>query len=64
MTTHLLSATRPPGAWQIIVPGPADELFPTLLRAGLRIDGPPAIFCSSWPGPSFDRYVPMNFAYG
>jgi GNAT superfamily N-acetyltransferase len=64
LTTHLLGSTQPPGAWQIIVPGPADDLFPALLRAGLRIDGPPAIFCSSWKGPSFDRYVPMNFAYG
>jgi hypothetical protein len=64
LTTHLVGSTRPPGAWQVIVPGPADPLFPALLRAGLRVDGPPAIFCSSWDGPAFDRYVPMNFAYG
>ncbi len=64
ITTHLLGATRPPGAWQVIVPGPASALYTALLRAGLRIDGPPAIFCSSWDGPAFDRYVPMNFAYG
>jgi GNAT superfamily N-acetyltransferase len=63
VTAHLLGSTNPPGAWQVIVPGPAEELFPALLRAGLRID-PPAIFCSSWDGPAFDRYVPMNFAYG
>jgi hypothetical protein len=48
----------------VIVPGPASELFAALLHVGLRIDGPPAVFCASWQGPAFDRYVPINFAYG
>jgi GNAT superfamily N-acetyltransferase len=64
ITAHLLGATRPLGAWQVIVPGPAGAMFTGLLGAGLRIDGAPAVFCSSWDGPAFDRYVPMNFAYG
>lgn len=59
---HLVSAVRPGGGWQAIVPGPATEAFVPLLRAGLRIDGGPAIYCGTWDGPQFDRYLPMNFA--
>jgi GNAT superfamily N-acetyltransferase len=64
ITAHLLGSLQPPGAWQVIVPGTASGVFVPLLRAGLRIDGPPAIFCASWPGPAYDRYLPINFAYG
>lgn len=59
---HLVSAVRPVGGWQAIVPGTATEAFVPLLRAGLRIDGGPALYCGNWDGPRFDRYLPMNFA--
>ena len=59
---HLVSAVRPVGGWQAIVPGPATEALLPLLRAGLRIDGGPALYCGNWAGPQFDRYLPMNFA--
>jgi hypothetical protein len=59
---HLVASVRPAGGWQAIVPGHASESFLLLLRAGLRIDGGPALYCSSWEGPRFDRYLPMNFA--
>jgi GNAT superfamily N-acetyltransferase len=49
-------------AWQVIVPAGADHALMPLIRAGLRIDGAPAVYCSSWPGPRFDRYLPINFA--
>lgn len=59
---HLVSAVRPLGGWQAIVPGPATQAFVPLLAAGLRIDGGPAIYCGTWNGPQLDRYLPMNFA--
>jgi GNAT superfamily N-acetyltransferase len=49
-------------AWQLLAPGPADETFVALLKAGLRFDGPPAIFCSTRPGPDYTRYLPASFA--
>jgi GNAT superfamily N-acetyltransferase len=49
-------------AWQVLVPGPADATFVTLLNAGLRFDGPPAIFCATRPGPDYTRYLPASFA--
>jgi GNAT superfamily N-acetyltransferase len=61
---HLAAAVRPAGEWQVIVPGPAAEALLPLMRAGLRMDGPPALFCGTWDGPQFDRYLPMNFALG
>jgi GNAT superfamily N-acetyltransferase len=61
IVAHLTAAIRPVGGWQVIVPGPSAALVP-LCRAGLRIDGVPALFCADWDGPRFDRYLPMNFA--
>ncbi|HSH21356.1 MAG TPA: GNAT family N-acetyltransferase [Candidatus Caenarcaniphilales bacterium] len=49
-------------AWQILVPGPAAETMVALLRAGLRYDGPPALFCATHPGPDLERYLPGTFA--
>ncbi len=47
---------------QLVVPGPAAEILASLLRAGLIIDGSPAIHLAQGPGPAFDRYIPMSFA--
>ncbi len=59
---HLVRAVKPLGGWQVVVPGPARNAWLPLLRAGLRIDGPPAIYSATWAGPPFDRYLPLNFA--
>ena len=47
---------------QLVVPGPASTILVPLLRAGLRIDGTPAIHLAQSPGPAFDRYIPMSYA--
>ena len=47
---------------QLVVPGHAIAALRPLLLAGLRIDTAPAIYCSTGPGPSFDRYIPMSYA--
>jgi GNAT superfamily N-acetyltransferase len=49
-------------AWQVLLPGPADATFVALVSAGLRFDGPPAIFCATRPGPDYTRYLPASFA--
>lgn len=59
---HLFRSAQPSGAWQVIVPGPAETAMVPLIRAGFRIDGSPAVYSSSWPGPLFEQYLPMNFA--
>ena len=59
---HLIRSVQPSGAWQIIVPGPATTILPTLLSSGMRIDGTPAMYCADHVGPRFDRYLPMSFA--
>lgn len=59
---HLIRSVQPTGAWQVIVPGPAATLLPTLLSSGMRIDGTPAVYCADHEGPRFDRYLPMSFA--
>ena len=48
--------------WQIHVPGVAAEPFAALLRAGMRFDGPPIIYCATEPGIDHSRYVPATFA--
>jgi hypothetical protein len=48
--------------WMVHVPGPAAETFESLLRAGLRFDGPPIIFCATEPGIDHSRYLPATFA--
>ena len=44
------------------VPGPAAEPFAALLKAGMRFDGPPIIFCATEPGIDHSRYLPATFA--
>lgn len=47
---------------QAVVPGAAGSALLPLLAAGLRMDGTPAVYCTSRPGPRLDRYLPMSFA--
>ncbi|MEA2677384.1 MAG: hypothetical protein QOJ81_1525 [Chloroflexota bacterium] len=48
--------------WMINVPGPAADAFAGLLRAGMRIDGPPVLFCASGHSIDHSRYLPSTFA--
>jgi hypothetical protein len=59
---HLLGNVNPPGAYATWVPGTADELFRSLLRAGLRIEAFPALLLWDRPIGDFSRYVPINLA--
>jgi hypothetical protein len=59
---HLLTAHEPPGASSIWVPGAAGEVLATLLRAGLRLEAFPALFCWTAPLAPFDRYLPITLA--
>jgi GNAT superfamily N-acetyltransferase len=47
---------------QVVLPGPCIAVMAPLLRAGLRIDGTPAVYCSDADAPAFDRYIPMSYA--
>lgn len=49
-------------AWMVNVPGPASETFVGLLRAGMRLEGPPAIFCATEARIDHARYLPATFA--
>lgn len=48
--------------WMVNVPGPAAQAFSGLLRAGMRIDGPPVLFCASSHSIDHGRYLPATFA--
>ena len=48
--------------WQVHLPGVAAEPFAALLRAGMRFDGPPILYCATDPGIDHSRYVPATFA--
>ena len=48
--------------WMINVPGPATDLFVELLNAGMRLEGPPAIYCATEPRIDHRRYLPASFA--
>ena len=48
--------------WMVNVPGPAAEAFAALLNAGMRLDGPPVIFCASDDSIDHSRYLPSTFA--
>ena len=59
---HLLATLEPPGAWEVVVPGPFAAALIALLEAGLRIDGSPALFSATQPVASLERYLPNSFA--
>jgi GNAT superfamily N-acetyltransferase len=48
--------------WLVNVPGPAKELFVALLHAGMRIEGPPGIYCATELRIDHSRYVPASYA--
>ncbi len=62
IAVHLLQSIRAPGAYATWVPGEASGLFRTLLAAGLRIEGFPALLCWTSPIADFSRYVPISLA--
>jgi GNAT superfamily N-acetyltransferase len=59
---HLLTAIQPRGASSVWVPGANDRAMVALLRAGLRIEGFPAMLCWTRPFAAFERYVPAGLA--
>jgi GNAT superfamily N-acetyltransferase len=58
----LMRETEPLEAWMVHVPGPAAEPFVGLLTAGMRLDGPPVLFCASSHAIDHSRYLPSTFA--
>jgi GNAT superfamily N-acetyltransferase len=48
--------------WMVNVPGPAAETFVALLDAGMRLEGPPAIFCATDLRVDHSRYLPASYA--
>jgi hypothetical protein len=59
---YLVAAAPAVEAWMINVPGPANETFVALLHAGMRLEGPPAIFCASELRIDHSRYLPASYA--
>jgi GNAT superfamily N-acetyltransferase len=57
---HLMAAIRPRGATSAWVPGANDRAMVALLRAGLRIEGFPALLCWTRPFAQFERYLPAS----
>jgi GNAT superfamily N-acetyltransferase len=48
--------------WLVNVPGTANETFVALLRAGMRLEGPPAIYCATEQRIDHSRYLPASYA--
>ncbi len=59
---HLMTVIRPRGATSVWVPGANDRAMVALFRAGLRIEGFPALLCWTRPFAEFDRYLPASLA--
>jgi Acetyltransferase (GNAT) family. len=59
---HLMRSIEPRGATSVWVPGANDRAMVALLRAGLRIEGFPAMFCWTRPFAAFERYMPASLA--
>ena len=59
---HLMTAIRPRGATSAWVPGANDRAMVALLRAGLRIEGFPALLCWTRPFARFESYLPASLA--
>jgi GNAT superfamily N-acetyltransferase len=58
----LMHEIEPLEAWMVHVPGPAAETFRALLESGMRLDGPPILFCASSHSIDHSRYLPSTFA--
>ena len=61
VVADLIGRVQPPGAWQFFVPG-ASASMTALLRAGLRLDDPPIMHCSSGPSLAVESYLLRSFA--
>lgn len=48
--------------WMLNVPGPAGETFAALLKVGMRLEGPPVIYCATELRIDHRRYLPAMFA--
>lgn len=59
---QLMREIQPRENWLVNVPGPAAAAFEGLLEAGMRLDGPPVIFCASNTGIDHSRYLPATAA--
>lgn len=59
---HLIGSIKPRGATSAWVPGANDRAMVALLRAGLRIEGFPALLGWTRPFGAFDRYLPASLA--
>jgi GNAT superfamily N-acetyltransferase len=59
---HLMNAIRPRGATTAWIPGANDRAMVALLRAGLRVEGFPALVCWTRPFAHFEGYVPASLA--
>lgn len=59
---RLMQEVEPIEDWMINVPGPAAEPFEALLKAGMRLDGPPIIYCATDESIDHSRYLPSTFA--
>jgi GNAT superfamily N-acetyltransferase len=59
---HLMHTIRPRGATTVWVPGANDRAMVAFLRAGLRIEGFPALLCWTRPYGRFESYVPASLA--
>ena len=57
----LIGRVRPAGAWQLVVPG-ASAAMPALLRAGLRFDEPPIIYCATATDLAVEGYLLRSYA--
>jgi GNAT superfamily N-acetyltransferase len=63
MLGHLIGSIPTAETQRCLVPGPAIDALKAALRAGLRIDGSPSIYCADHEPPLFDRYLPMSTAH-
>jgi hypothetical protein len=59
---QLMREIQPRENWLVNVPGPAAAAFEGLLEAGMRLDGPPVIFCASNTSIDHSRYLPATAA--
>lgn len=53
---------RPPGRWQALVPGPAERALVPLLKAGMRLEASPGLYCANGPSISLECYLPGSFS--
>lgn len=59
---RLMREVEPPETWLVNVPGPAAPTFSGLLSAGMRLDGPPVLFCAARHSIDHSLYLPSTFA--